>query len=67
MASKRHHTYIKRVLDGSVEEVYQKEENGLAVRNQERVNGNKIIMITIGTEPCVSISATTHQVEIPAR
>ena len=45
MASKRHHTYIKRVLDGSVEEVYQKEENGLAVRNQERVNGNKIILI----------------------
>ena len=42
--AKRHHTYTKRVLDGSVEEVYQKEDNGLAVRNQEQVNGNKIIM-----------------------
>ena len=43
--AKRHHTYTKRVLDGSVEEVYQKEGNGLAVKYQERVNGNKIIMI----------------------
>ena len=43
--AKRHHTYTKRALDGSVEEVYQKEENELAVRNQERVNGNKIIII----------------------